>query len=86
MFAQHLQSFHVQAKNYRPIILSPFNLKMLDKILDIYICKKIEGMKAKVQHAFTKGNSTETALHKVQRQVKATLLPKQYTIAFLNIE
>ena len=79
---------HVFAKDFRPISLSSFLLKTFERLLDIHIRSKADvfGL-SRCQHAYIKGRSTETALHKVVSNVEKSLEFKEYSLAaFLNIE
>lgn len=77
------------AKSFRPISLSSFLLKTLEKVLDKYIrdncllCKPIHNN----QHAYRMGRSTETALLEVVDRVEKALEDKEIALtAFLDIE
>ena len=50
------------AKAYRPITLSNFLLKGLERLVQWYILEKNVTRPLKHQHAYTRGLSTETAL------------------------
>lgn len=82
------RSGHDSTKDFRPISLSSFILKTLERILDEYIRSSLinRGLSSN-QHAYMKGKSTETALHEVVRTVERSLYFKQFTMAaFLDIE
>jgi len=51
---------------------------MLERILDIHIRQKIEGKKSKAPHAYTKGKTTESALHEVVLRIETSLVYKQF--------
>lgn len=55
-----------QPKSYRPISLMSFMLKTLEKIVAGEIFSKIKNKLSPDQHAYTKGKSTLSALHKFQ--------------------
>lgn len=79
---------HESVKDFRPISLSSFVLKTLERILDEHIRSLVttSGL-SNSQHAYMKGKSTETALHEVVSTVERGLFYKQYTMAaFLDIE
>ena len=79
---------HESAKDFRPISLTSFVLKTLERVLDIHLRTIMERTPfSKSQHAYLKGKSTETALHEVIGTVERSLQYKQYTLAaFLDIE
>lgn len=80
---------HTTAKDYRPISLSSFLLKTLERLLDLYLRQHLESTKylCNAQHAYIKGKSVETALHEVTRTIEKSLHVKEYTLAaFLDIE
>lgn len=79
---------HESVKDFRPISLSSFILKTLERILDEHIRSLVttSGL-SNSQHAYMKGKSTETALHEVVSTAERGLFYKQYTMAaFLDIE
>ncbi|XP_043070691.1 uncharacterized protein LOC122322470 [Drosophila grimshawi] len=71
---------HTSAKDFRPISVSSFMLKTLERLISLHLKASIDPrLMSESQHAYRKGRSTDTALH--------TLLHKEYTlIAFLDIE
>lgn len=79
---------HCRAKDFRPISLSSFLLKTLERILDEYIRSLFNlEMISPAQHAYIKGRSVETALHDTVRTIESALQYKQFTLAaFLDIE
>ena len=80
---------HESARDFRPISLSSFLLKTLERLIDTHIRQKLEGSArlSKSQHAYLKGRSTETALHEVVGVVERSLEYKQFKMgAFLDIE
>lgn len=79
---------HVLAKDFRPISLSSYLLKTLERILEMELRNKIVTKPlCKSQHAYCKGRSTETALSEVVGNIEKSLEYKQYTLAtFLDIE
>lgn len=79
---------HTTPKDYRPISLSSFFLKTMERILEIHIRQCIpRNLLSKNQHAYMKGRSTETALHAVVGCIEKGLKDKEYTLAaFLDIE
>jgi ribonuclease HI len=78
---------HESPKDFRPLSLTSFVLKTLERLMDIFIRGQAELNLCRAQHAYLKGKSTETALHEVVRTIEYTLNYKQYTMAtFLDIE
>lgn len=79
---------HCTAKDYRPISLTSFLLKILERILDFSIRSLFTVDKiSKSQHAYLKGRSVETALHEVVKEAEKAIHHKQYSLAaFLDIE
>ena len=79
---------HTKAKDYRPISLTSFLLKTLERLVDRYIRGKLDfASVCPDQHAYIEGRSVETALHRVVRTIERDLGTKQYTLAaFLDIE
>ena len=56
-------------KNFRPISLSSFLMKTLEKVIDYFLTE--EGTKEyhPNQHAYRKGHSTDTALHQMVSKI-----------------
>lgn len=79
---------HSTAKDHRPISLSSFILKTLERILDEYIRGLFRpDIISPSQHAYVKGKSVDTALHEVVGTIESSLQYNQYTlVAFLDIE
>ena len=80
---------HNTAKDYRPISLSSFLLKTLERLIDLHIRNVLitNNTYSKAQHAYQKGRSVETALHSVVGNIEYSLHHKMYTLAaFLDIE
>ena len=78
-----------QAKAYRPICLTSFILKAMEKILDKYIRKIVQENQAlhPNQYAYRPGRSTEAALHQVVSKVEESLELKEIALAaFLDVE
>ncbi|XP_071746075.1 uncharacterized protein [Lepeophtheirus salmonis] len=67
------------AKSFRPIILSNFFLKGLERIVQWNIEETIPVLHS--QHAYTRGLSTETALSQVTDVVKKSIYQRQCTLA-----
>ena len=79
---------HSTAKDYRPISLSSFLLKTMERLLDQHIRNRLDTDELSAsQHAYMKGRSTETALHKLVGCVEKSIEAQEYTLAaFLDIE
>ena len=76
-------------KSYRPISLSSFLLKSMEKVLDLHIRSELE-IKAPLhshQFAYQKGKSTTTALHSLVTKLEKTLADKEVALTtFIDIE
>ncbi|XP_043072259.1 uncharacterized protein LOC122322860 [Drosophila grimshawi] len=79
---------HTSAKDFRPISLSSFLLKTLERLISLHLTASIDPrLMSESQHAYRKGRSTDTAHHSVISIIEKSLLYKEYTlIAFLDIE
>lgn len=79
---------HVAANDFRPISLSCFLLKALERILDYEIRASLpSNFISSNQHAYIKGRSVETALHEVVSTIEYSLNHKEFSLAtFLDIE
>ena len=79
---------HSKPKDYRPISLSSFLLKTLERLIDLYLRANIDtNLISSAQHAYLKGKSVESALHVVVNCIEKGLQHKEYTLAaFLDIE
>ncbi|XP_074111456.1 uncharacterized protein LOC141535431 [Cotesia typhae] len=78
-----------QAKSFRPISLSSFLLKTLEKLIDRYIRDGTLVHKSlhDSQHAYQAGKSVETALHSVVKYVEGAFHRKQAVLGeFIDIE
>ena len=56
------RSTHANAKDFKPIILTSFMLKVLEKLMDKHLRAILEDT---LSSAYIKGRSTETGLHEV---------------------
>ena len=77
------------AKSYRPVSLTSFLLKTMEKIMDVHIRGKLEKTFPlhEMQFAFQKGKSTEMALHAITDIIEHTFENQEITLgAFLDIE
>jgi ribonuclease HI len=76
-------------KSFRPISLTPFTLKAMEKIVDNHIRNNILTVKPLhfSQHAYLEGRSTETALYQFVSQISQTLENKEVCMSlFLDME
>jgi len=79
---------HTTAKDFRPISPTSFLLKSFERMISLHIRATVDPTQiSEAQHAYTKGKSTESALHLVDNSIEKSLNIKEYTlIAFLDIE
>ena len=79
---------HIRPNDFRPISLSSFLLKGLERLLDAFIRENLDPKRlSKSQHAYNKGKSTESALHELVGTIESSLKYREYTmVAFLDIE
>ena len=83
------RSNYTEAKAYRPISLSSFVLKTLEKIVDKYIRDEALCIAPlhRNQFAYQTGRSTETALHVVVARLEKAIKYRELALgAFLDIE
>jgi Reverse transcriptase (RNA-dependent DNA polymerase) len=78
-----------QPKSYRPISLTSFLLKTLEKLIDLHI--RLQHLKRHSLHpkkfAYQAGKSTVSALHHLVRKVENVIRHKEVTLtAFIDIE
>lgn len=80
---------HTRAKSFRPISLSSFLLKCLERMVDWYTRERIEeqgGLNVH-QHAYRKGRSVDSALASLSRSLNLALERKELAlVGFLDIE
>ena len=78
-----------KAKSYRPISLTSFLLKTMERIIDRYL-RDNTLTKYKIhpnQHAYQIGKSTETALHQLVSKAEKAIENKEYALgAFFDIQ
>lgn len=78
-----------QPKSYRPISLTSFLLKTMEKVVNLYVREtflRATPLHTK-QHAYQKGKSTETALLELTDRLERALEDKEIALcAFLDIE
>ncbi|XP_065359422.1 uncharacterized protein LOC135953441 [Calliphora vicina] len=79
---------HTRPKDFRPISLSSFLLKTMERLIDLHLRSSINPNRLSMsQHAYMKGRSVETALHSLVGFVEKSLEHKEYAlVAFLDIE
>ncbi|CAF4935806.1 unnamed protein product [Pieris macdunnoughi] len=80
---------YTQAKSFRPISLTSFLLKTLERLGDLEIRSRVSLAKFlhPNQHAYSSGKSTESSLHNVVSRIGNSLKIKQSTLgAFIDIE
>ncbi|KAG5683018.1 hypothetical protein PVAND_012328 [Polypedilum vanderplanki] len=78
-----------EAKSYRPISLSSFLLKTLERLVDWHIRRTTLSDRPLChnQHAYQRGKSTMTAIHKFTHQIESSLKFGEFALAcFLDIE
>jgi len=74
--------------DFRPISLSSFFLKTLERLTDIHIRLTINpSLLSDAQHAYRKGRSTDTTLHSLVFSKERGFRNKEFSLAaFLDIE
>jgi len=81
---------YMKAKSFRPITLTSFFLKVLERLVYWHLSECIGGLNPKMhpnQFAFKQGYSTEAALHSVVQKLEKAVFNKQLALAlFLDIE
>ena len=80
---------YTDAKSFRPISLTSFLLKTLERLVDRHL--RDGALKSRPlhpqQHAYRKGRSTESALHMVVHKIETAITNKASTLAaFIDIE
>ena len=68
------------AKSFRPITLSNFVLKGLERILQWYLTRDIIELPLPCQHAYTEGRSCETALCDAVHYMEENIAKKRYNV------
>ena len=69
------------AKSYRPITLSNFLLKGLERIIQWYIQDNIMKEPLFQQHAYTKGRSCDSALSEIVDEIEGSIYNEEYLLA-----
>nr|XP_012214795.1 PREDICTED: RNA-directed DNA polymerase from mobile element jockey-like [Linepithema humile] len=80
---------YTKSKDFRPISLTSFLLKTLEKLVDAYLRETTLWRYSfhKNQHVYRPGYSTETAVHQTVAFIEEQLERKGYAVgAFLDIE
>jgi len=81
---------YLKAKSFRPITLTSFFLKVLERLIYWHLNECIGGLNPKMhsnQFAFKQGYSTDAALHSVVQKLEKAVFNKQLALAlFLDIE
>lgn len=83
------RSDHSSPKSYRPISLSSFLLKTLERLVERYVRRRVlsDTPLHRNQHAYQPGKSCETALHQLVGRIEDSLAGKEIALcAFLDIE
>lgn len=80
---------YTSPKSFRPISLTSFLLKGLERLLDRHVKDFLNATSpiSREQHAFQEGKSTETALHSLTSDIEHAIAQKEYAVCtFLDIE
>jgi hypothetical protein len=80
---------YLEAKSFRPISLTSFVLKTLEKLIDRYLRDEILRMSplSDSQHAYLPGRSTETAIYELTHALEKSMNGERGSLAvFLDIE
>jgi len=80
---------YTQVKAFRPISLTSFFIKTVERLIDRYIRDGtlVRSPLNKNQHAYLAGKSTDTALHNLVIKIERALINKVYALGiFLDIE
>ena len=82
------KSSHIKSKDFRPISLTSFLLKTLERLLDLHIRNRIPRNRlSSSQHAYCRGKSVDTALHSLVGEIETAFHHKEFALgAFLDIE
>ena len=77
---------HISAKEFRPISLTPFLPKTLEKLVDKFLKTGalVKHPLAPSQYAYRPGRSTETPLHHLVGSVEKQLETKNMLLGFLG--
>jgi hypothetical protein len=80
---------HILAKDFRPISLTSFLLKSLERLVDNFLKNNPLTLYplTSSQYAYREGRSTDTALHHLVNKIETQLEAKGYALGvFLDIE
>ena len=79
---------HTASKDLRPISLCSFMLKIMERLIDLHMRQTIDrSLLSDCQHAYTKGRSVETALHKLVNTLEYSIHHREVPmVAFLDIK
>lgn len=80
---------YTNPSSFRPISLSSFMLKSLERVVEWEVRNALQGQQAlhDGQHAFRPGRSTDSALHRLVSYLENTILNREMTLcAFLDVE
>jgi hypothetical protein len=72
---------YASPKAYRPITLSSFLLKTMERVILWYLLEKVIELPLAKQHAYTAGLSTETALSTFVDDIEKAIYRGQYVLA-----
>jgi ribonuclease HI len=72
---------YASPKAYRPITLSSFLLKTMERVILWYLLEKVIELPLAKQHAYTAGLSTETALSTFVDDIEKAIYRSQYVLA-----
>ncbi len=72
---------YLSPKSYRPITLSNFTLKVMERVIQWYLNEKVISLPLAGQHAYTQGRSTETALSDVTNAAEKMVYRGKYLLA-----
>ena len=73
-------------KSFRPISLTSFLLKTMEKVIDYHLSDEKFRPYHKNQHAYRPGRSTETALHNLVARIEKPMHNRQFALCiFLDI-
>ena len=74
------KSTYDNPKSYRPVSLTPFGLKALERLVTWDIEEKEQNKTHKLQFSFKKNKSTDTALSTALDRIESGLLTGKYTL------
>lgn len=81
------KSDYTSPKSFRPISLTSFFLKGLERLIDRYLKESFVDKPFTGQHAFLEGKKTEYALHELVSRLESTLENRESALCtFMDIE